>query len=290
MKALEPGAARLPTAASPRSARPERPKGASRPRGGAARPARGDGGPGGIGSAERGEAARALDGPPGGYGGARRGWSTPRRGIRLAVGSGAMQVFERVCSLTPASRPLSRERENCGHRSSTRRALGPRPALDPEALLRRVAGRGARDLAVLVDQDEGGCAAHAVGLEGAARLVDRDGGGEGAGEFLEEGIELLGGLVGDRDHLHVALLLEGEQLGERRLAGPAPGGPEEEEAALPAAQPVGQRAAVGRHLERGRRAPHRGRAGQLRKADRGRESSIILTENSGSSRIPGTRR
>src|SRR5207253_7879262 len=172
---------------------------------------------------------------------------------------------------------LSRQSKNFGHAPprcppgwqewqphaappSARRALGPRPALDPEALLRRVAGRGARDLAVLVDQDEGGRAAHGVRLEGAAQLVDRDGGGEGAGEFLEERAELLGGLVGDRDHLHAALLLEGEQLGERRLAGRAPGGPEEEQAALPAAEALGQRAAVGRHLERGRRAPQPGRS------------------------------
>src|SRR5207244_3890168 len=45
---------------------PMRPKGASRRQEGAARPARGDGGPGAIGGAERGEAARAPDGPPGG--------------------------------------------------------------------------------------------------------------------------------------------------------------------------------------------------------------------------------
>jgi len=67
---------------------------------GAAHPARADGGLGARGGSraevwpQRGEAARALDGPPGGYGGARRGWSTPRRGVRRAVGSDAIQVFE----------------------------------------------------------------------------------------------------------------------------------------------------------------------------------------------------
>src|SRR5439155_4461471 len=199
---------------------------------GAARAARGDGGPGGIGSAQRGEAARALDGPPGGYGGARRGRSVPRRG-RISGGgsdawrrsSGGRPVHPRrpccqdraktlvigvavaplrgkithdglVRSTDGSSRRHVRRGAAVGPRSwfsSARRALGPRPALDPEALLRRVAGRVARDLAVPVHQDEGGRAAHAVGLEGAAQLVDRDGGGEGAGELLEERAELLGG-------------------------------------------------------------------------------------------------
>src|SRR2546427_4455121 len=78
-----------------------------------------------------------------------------------------------------------------------RRAPRPGPALDREALLRRVTRRSAFYLAVPTDQDEGWSAADAVGLEGAAQLVDRDGGGEGAGELREERVEPLGGLVGD---------------------------------------------------------------------------------------------
>ena len=79
---------------------------------GAARPARGDGGPGGIGSAQRGEAARALDGPPGGYGGARRGRSVPRRGRISGSGSDAWRR-------SSGGRPVHPRRPCCQDRAKT---------------------------------------------------------------------------------------------------------------------------------------------------------------------------
>src|SRR5262249_15892529 len=103
------------------------------------------------------------------------------------------------------------------------RARAPGPALEGEALRRRVAGGVAAHGASTVDQDERRHTAHGVGQEGLPVLVDCHRGRKRPGMAGEEGIQPAAILVADGDDLDAALALEGGDLGQRRLADGAPG-------------------------------------------------------------------
>ena len=115
----------------------------------------------------------------------------------------------------------------------------------PRRLRGRVPDRVRPDHAVRVHENERRRAAHAVSQEGAPRHVGGHSLRKRPAECGEECVQRLARLVGDGDDRGLALPLEGQELGERRLARPAPGRPEVEQV---------------RNRPSGRRARSRGRA------------------------------
>ena len=69
---------------------------------------------------------------------------------------------------------LKPRRSGAGSLRLLRGTVGPAPALNVETLPRAVPGKVAADDALAVDEDKRGCAADAVGKEGAADLVNRN--------------------------------------------------------------------------------------------------------------------
>src|SRR5581483_3977239 len=101
----------------------------------------------------------------------------------------------------------------------------------------------------------------------APELVRGDGRRERSLVMLEERIELLRRLVGDRDHLRAARALEGEELRDRRLARRTPRRPEEEEVRFPVGEGGRDGAAVLIQRNTRRRASDLRRTWQLRQTD-----------------------